>query len=401
MKYKRGLFCSILTSAALLGAVSAPSVHASLDSTTGGSVSGSSGAAISGSRELPTSLQVAAARSAYAISQGISVSELDKADEAGLRVSEMQEALRSVAPDTFGGLWITTSPFFEVHVAYKDGLQAISAAVESFSLPVVFEKRSVSEKEMKSRLAKQRPGGAEVVWSLPTNSIEIRGAASSETIRALNVDFGADAVVNFRPEKAVMRPVHQGGLGLKQATNQTNNSCTTGFAIIEYGVRALTTAAHCTNANIVIDQETDGSFQNLSSPNTVSCTSTTDMETIWPANGNYVSSTVQGTAISGTMSPVIGATAWRYGATTGWRFGTWLYVSSSEYIQGNCPLVTHQLYVLDAGSDPGDSGGPIISQGSGGSVWRGIATTATGNSTQTGAEELSTQLSALGISLAP
>lgn len=90
MKYKRGLFCSILTSAALLGAVSAPSVHASLDSTTGGSVSGSSGAAISGSRELPTSLQVAAARSAYAISQGISVSELDKADEAGLRVSEMQ-----------------------------------------------------------------------------------------------------------------------------------------------------------------------------------------------------------------------------------------------------------------------------------------------------------------------
>ena len=357
---------------------------------------------LSYSRSIFAPDQIAATRSAYAKSHGIPVPELDKADKAGLQISQMQQALRSRSPNTFGGLWISASPNFGVSVAYKEGLPEIRAIVDSFSLPVRFEKRSISEKDMRSKLARPLPEGVEVVWSLQANSVEIRGSADQETVAAIHLDFDTDASVSEHPEKTIMRPVHQGGLGLKQAPNQVNNSCTTGFTIMQYGVRALTTAAHCNNTNILLDQEADGSFQNLSSPpNSVSCTATTDMETVWPADSQSVSSTVQGTPISGTMSPIIGATAWRYGSNTGWRFGTWLSLSTATYGENNCPSLTHSLYVLDVGSDPGDSGGPIISQGSGGSVWRGIATNATGDAARTGAQELSTQLSALGIGLAP
>lgn len=172
-------------------------------------------------------------------------------------VDALREHLRTTYSDTFGGLWITTTPPFEVHVAFTDTRDSVGLDETALRLGLS-DSTALRVREVKYSLQTLIAAYDALAHTLATGDASLDsdrlGASVNVVENVVDVrhpDPAAEALVRSAgPSDAIRFSVGDGRAGddlVARGGQRTSSGCTTGFVIrknssIEAG---QTTAAHC------------------------------------------------------------------------------------------------------------------------------------------------------------
>lgn len=306
---------------------------------------------------------------AYAEMDGITLDEAQFRIRVQEAAGAVEEALASLRPNTFAGLWLERRPVFRVVAAFTEDASAVlQQAVAGTALAPIVEHRLTTRslRSLEADLASIEwlfhERMADLQIDVITNTVEVR-VVSEERFR----DFLTSRNANL-PSSA--RVLEVGGLNTPAADiygGLALTTCTSGLSVIKNGTadRGITTAAHCQNSQ---------SYSGSSLPFQLESAGASHDEqwhlapafTVrnWVKDPNQGDGTRDITSKTYRSSQPIGGIVCKYGKMTGFDCGWITSKTSTGCMNGGA---THVVVESNTGAnlaDPGDSGAATFSSNS-------------------------------------
>ncbi|MEV4217275.1 S1 family peptidase [Nonomuraea sp. NPDC049725] len=272
------------------------------------------------------------------------------------RAAAVEATLTASLGDSYGGAWLNADAS-KLMVATTDAAE--KPAIEAKGAEPVVVTRTLAQLDgVKAKIdqapRKARSGASLWYVDVTTNSVVIV-AGQQQAAEALAAAAGVDRSAVQLTVSTESPQLYQDIVGGDPYYIGTSR-CSIGFSVTRGSTPGFVTAGHCGRTGARTSSPS-GTFQGSSFPGN---------DYAWVATpGHNATPYVRGAggslvAVRGSTQASVGSSICRSGSTTGWRCGTiQQHNASVTYPQGTVSGLTR----TSACAQPGDSGGPFISNG--------------------------------------